>query len=77
LLRAKGVEQSADHHQVLSEIISLLPLPNDHISYQFINTKEDNPARLFEYGCDHLVKRFDEAFDEAFENTKTEVYERV
>ncbi len=77
LHRAKGIEQSADHHEVLGEIMSLLPVPEEEVSYQFNYTNEDNPARMFEHGCDHLVKRFDEAFAEAFENAKTEVYERV
>jgi formate dehydrogenase major subunit len=77
LLRAKGVEQSADHHEVLSEIISLLPEAKDGIPYEFGYTQADNPARIFEHGCDYLVKRFDEEFIEAFENAKTTVYERV
>jgi predicted molibdopterin-dependent oxidoreductase YjgC len=35
----------------------------------FIYTEEDNPRRMFEHGCDHLVKSFDAAWNEAFQKT--------
>ena len=34
----------------------------------FIYTGEDNPRRMFEHGCDNLLKRFDETWAEAFQN---------
>jgi len=77
LLKAEGIDQSADYHDVLNEIVSLLPEPGKESFHLFTVTNQDNQARLFEHGCDYLVKRFDSEFTEAFENVKTEVYERV
>ncbi|MDX9907518.1 MAG: molybdopterin-dependent oxidoreductase, partial [Bacteroidales bacterium] len=77
LLKAEGIDQSADYHDVLSEIVSLLPEPGKESFHSFTVTNQDNQARLFEHGCDYLVKRFDSEFTGAFENVKTEVYERV
>jgi formate dehydrogenase major subunit len=76
LLRAKGIEQSADHHEVLSEIMSLLP-EGMNADYHFHLTDKDNAARIFDHGCDYLVKRFDEEFAKSFENAKKVVYERI
>ncbi len=76
LLRAGSKEQSHDHHEVMAEIISLLPESKECV-YQFVNTAGDNPSRMFGHGCDYIVKRFDEEFESAFENAKIEVYERV
>jgi formate dehydrogenase major subunit len=69
MLRAEGIEQSADHHEVLSEIMSLLPESHE-LAYSFGSTAGDNPARIFGHGCDYLVKRFDDEFEKAFENAK-------
>jgi hypothetical protein len=56
--------------------VSLLP-ESGEVVYNFCNTDSDNPSRLFGHGCDHLVKRFDDEFENAFENAKIELYERV
>jgi formate dehydrogenase major subunit len=77
LLRAQGVEQSADHHEVMAEIVSLLPRGDEPVKYQFSLMGEDNPSRMYEHGCDYIVKRFDEEFENAFENVKIDLYERV
>ena len=77
LLRAKGVAQSADYHEVLAEVMSLLPGTGKEVGYGFSITGGDNPSRMFEHGCDHLVLRFDTEFKKAFENAKIELYERV
>jgi len=76
LLRAEGLEQSADHHEVLAEVVSLLP-EGKEIVYSFCNTPGDNPNRLYEHGCDYIVKRFDEEFAASFETKNVENYERV
>ncbi len=47
------------------------------IVYNFINTPGDNPNRLYEHGCDNIVKRFDEEFAAAFITNNVENYERV
>ena len=40
--------------------------PNKSNSFALINTKEDNFNKLFNHGCDYLVKRFDEEFAASF-----------
>jgi predicted molibdopterin-dependent oxidoreductase YjgC len=77
LLNANGIAQSADHHEVLAEVISKLPKGEEEKKFSFSIAGGDNPARLFDHGCDYLVKRFDEDFERAFENAKIELYERV
>jgi formate dehydrogenase major subunit len=77
LLRAQGIEQGADHHEVMAEIVSLLPKGDEQSKYRFSLMGDDNPNRLYEHGCDYIVKRFDEEFEKAFENVKIDLYERV
>ncbi len=77
LLRAQGIEQSADHHEVMEEIVSLLPKGDEPVKYHFSLMAEDNPKRMYDHGCDNIVKRFEEEFEQAFENVKTDMYERV
>lgn len=36
--------------------------------YKLSHTKSDNTNRMFDYGCDNLVKRFEESFNKSFEN---------
>jgi len=54
-----------DVEDVMNEIISLLP-NKEKDNYQFINTNEDNSNRMFNFGCDILVKTFEEYFNNAF-----------
>jgi formate dehydrogenase major subunit len=77
LLRAKGVEQNDDHHGVLSEIMSLLPSGHEPVKYNFTVMAGDNPNRMYDHGCDYIVKRFDEEFKKAFETVKIDQYESV
>jgi formate dehydrogenase major subunit len=77
LLRAQGIEQSADHHDVMAEAMSLLPEGNEPVTYHFTLMGEDNPNRLYEHGCDHIMMRFDREFEQSFENVKIDLYERV
>jgi formate dehydrogenase major subunit len=77
LLKAQGLEQSDDHHEVLSEVMSLLPSGDEPLTNHFSIMGEDNPHRVYEHGCDYIVKRFDEEFENAFDNVKSDVYERV
>jgi formate dehydrogenase major subunit len=77
LLKAQGIGQRADYHEVLSEAMSLLPESADKVLYQFTPTPGDNPNRMYEHGCDHIVMRFDNEFAKAFENIKIDLYERV
>jgi formate dehydrogenase major subunit len=72
-----GIEQKAGSHEVLAEVMSLLPASGEDITHQFIHTQNDNSNRLYGHGCDHIVMRFDDEFAKAFENVKMDLYERV
>jgi formate dehydrogenase major subunit len=77
LLNALGVKQGAETSEVLEEALSLLPSAEEEQKYSFENTHHDNPYRIYEHGCDYIVKRFDEEFEKAFENVKVNIYEGV
>ena len=77
LLKALGVGQKADHHEVLAEVLSLLPEAKKDTVHLFFHTQQDNPNRLYNHGCDHVVMRFDGEFRQAFENIKIDLYETV
>ncbi|MCP4176670.1 MAG: hypothetical protein GY756_02795, partial [bacterium] len=49
---------------IFIEAASKLPKYSD--KHNFVNTLEDNETRIFNYGCDYLVKRFEEEFENAF-----------
>jgi predicted molibdopterin-dependent oxidoreductase YjgC len=53
-----------DVEDVMMEILSLLP-DEESDSYHFTYTNEDNSNRMFNFGCDALVKTFDEDFHQA------------
>ncbi|PJB59525.1 MAG: hypothetical protein CO098_02930 [Bacteroidetes bacterium CG_4_9_14_3_um_filter_41_19] len=57
-----GVANAGD---VFSEIIGHLPIVEDQ-PIAFMPTESDSPQRLFNHGCDYLMKRFDDEFAEAF-----------
>ncbi len=76
LLGAKGVGQSGDRSDVMSELITLLPEAKER-TYSFAPTEGDNPNRMFRHGCDDIVRRFDEEFAQAFNHVKAGHYERV
>jgi formate dehydrogenase major subunit len=77
LLRAKGVEQGDDEPGTVLEEANSLFIAQDREKYEFSYTVEDDENRLFRNGCDHVVKRFDEEFVQAFENAKTLAYEGI
>jgi formate dehydrogenase major subunit len=56
---------------VLLEAASMMRPPDQDAPCPLVPTKEDNPARRFEHGCDLLVKRFEEQWTEAFTKTTT------
>lgn len=67
ILKQFGLNGLENHEDLFPEIIRLLPqteeeMPVDKLSLFY--TTEDNPNRLFNYGCDYLVKRFEEEFTE-------------
>ncbi len=54
-----------DVEDVMMEIISLLP-DEESDNKHFVFTNEDNSNRMFNFGCDALVKTFEEEFNQAF-----------
>jgi formate dehydrogenase major subunit len=77
LIAGFGITQSAEVSEVLSEMVSSLPKVEEDQKYIFRSTAIDNPNRLYEHGCDYIVKRFDEEFENAFENKKVNIYEGI
>jgi predicted molibdopterin-dependent oxidoreductase YjgC len=56
----KGCETTKD---VMMEAISLLPTEKLEEKQHFTNTLELDNSRMFNYGCDVVVKRFEEQFE--------------
>jgi len=56
----KGYESTKD---VMMEAISLLPAEQKAEKLQFNYTQDQNCNRMFNYGCDAVVKRFEEHFE--------------
>ncbi|MCX6243657.1 MAG: molybdopterin-dependent oxidoreductase [Bacteroidetes bacterium] len=54
---------------VLMEMISLLPQRREHGLLEFTVTGKDDSARIFDFGCDAVVKRFEDEFSNAFSNS--------
>jgi len=67
LMKNLDLKQKADHESVMAEIIKLLPSGNKEEKFVFLNTEEINNGHMFMHGCDNIVKRFDEEFDNAFD----------
>jgi len=65
LLNEYGIKQEPDAKDIFQEAVSLLPVKQE-MSYPLIYTAKDNDFRIFNYGCDYVVKRFEEDFNKAF-----------
>jgi predicted molibdopterin-dependent oxidoreductase YjgC len=61
----KGLNDVVD---VMMEAINMLPQEEENKKHVFRNTDNDNPNKLFEYGCDYIVKYFEDGFNKAFMN---------
>jgi predicted molibdopterin-dependent oxidoreductase YjgC len=61
LLNKLEVKQGYDRKKILQEALSFLGA-NGQEKHVFEYTSEDNPFRLFDYGCDDVVRRFEEDF---------------
>lgn len=66
LLRQFDVNGLNSRSDIFFEIISLLPRQKEKQKLSFTYTEKCNPNRRFNYGCDSLVKRFDDEFIGAF-----------
>jgi predicted molibdopterin-dependent oxidoreductase YjgC len=63
LQNAFGLDGHTSSENILKEIISLLPNPEDQQNTMNLqSTGEDDNHRLFNFGCDSVVKYFEEEF---------------
>lgn len=66
LMNEFGIKQKSKAQDVMAEIIKLLPSNAGNEGFSFALTEELNDCRMFEHGCDYIVKHFDNEFDNAF-----------
>ncbi|MCX6248145.1 MAG: molybdopterin-dependent oxidoreductase [Bacteroidetes bacterium] len=66
MLKKFGFATPSSSKDVFMEFISLLPQNKEHAKLSFRATGEDDLNRTFDFGCDAVVKRFEEEFDAAF-----------
>ncbi len=59
-----GINNAPD---AMMEAFSLLPIKNKERKYKFNHNQDDNDNRMFDYGCDHVMKYFEESFTKSFE----------
>jgi formate dehydrogenase major subunit len=73
LLGMLGVQIKAETiDDVMNERFSSLPLQKEKdLKFELTYTEADNYARMFNHGCDYLVKRFDDEFEAAFKKTES------
>lgn len=67
LLEKFGAKKINDVEDVMMEVFNLLPDKSES-KHLFINTDTDNGNRMFNYGCDNLVKYFEDEFYGNFKN---------
>lgn len=60
------INRLVDSEDVMSEIISLLPEKTDNHKFVFEYTSEDDFNRIFDFGCDNVMKKIDDFFESAF-----------
>ncbi len=83
IAQALGMKDiSSQPAEVMLEAARLMNIPTDNGSepYSLVVTTEDNPRRMFEHGCDHLVKRFDDGWASSFSlprNIETQIADHV
>ncbi|MFO8067118.1 MAG: molybdopterin-dependent oxidoreductase [Bacteroidales bacterium] len=69
LLKLLGVDNTTEiHSEIMLESTRIIKEMKDSEKNEIclINTSGDNNNKLFNHGCDYLVKRFDEEFNNAF-----------
>ncbi len=59
------IEKQDDAYKEITQILNKMS-GNGSNNRTFVYTKKDNYNRMFDHGCDYLVKKFDQEFDEAF-----------
>ena len=68
LLRNFGLNAASNPAEIMSEIASLLPKPDEIAVYPFVVKDNDNYNRQFNFGCDALVKGIEEEVKVALGN---------
>ncbi len=66
IMKVFGISSPDHPKDILMEVITLLPEHKEHGKLWMQPSCEENNKRHFDYGCDFLVKRFDEEFSQAF-----------
>jgi formate dehydrogenase major subunit len=63
LLKKFGFEGLSSRDYIFEEIISLLPHAKNHSKIEMKLTRGDDDVHYFDYGCDAIVRNFDEEFE--------------
>lgn len=69
ILKEFGVNGIANAEDAFSEFITKLPQQQDKAKEVFETTEMKNETVMFRYGCDVVVKRFEEQYKKAFTGT--------
>ena len=67
LLKQFDIRQKGNTEAVMSEIVKFLPAGDGKEKFLFRISEEGTDCRMFNHGCDYIVKHFDEEFDNAFD----------
>lgn len=65
IIKLFGFKQNSNANDILKEALSLL-VAVENGKHHFSSTDNEIYARLFKYGCDNIVKQFEEDFNNAF-----------
>ena len=63
LLKRFGLKSKSSPNEILMEAAGLLPVKQTNDILAFKHTTKNNSGRMFNYGCDVVVKRFEEQFE--------------
>ncbi|MCX6277149.1 MAG: molybdopterin-dependent oxidoreductase [Bacteroidetes bacterium] len=55
-----NIQSQSNPTDIFMEIVTLLPEHSHHDKMLMRQTKEENDLRIFNYGCDYLIRQFDE-----------------
>ena len=65
LLSKFGVNGINDIHEANNEALSILPTNVEMKKYNLTYTNAETSEQMFKYGCNYIMKRFDEEFEKA------------
>ncbi len=64
LHKAFGLNSIEEVHDAFMEAVSLLPTSEDGRNIPFLVNGKEDTLKMFNFGCDYLMKRFEEEFNE-------------